>query len=209
MQRIRSLTRLRTVAVGALMAAVAAAVAVPVGAAPKASADGTIVDKLVARSGSGGFDNNGTDFDLLIEAVTTAGLAGALSDPSASLTVLAPNDAAFIATARTLGYSGAGEAGAWAFLVGALTTIGGGDPIPVLQSILKYHVVPDRMSIQRISRMTSLPTLEGPRIGVRFVRFVDRDPDLPDPRLNVFVYNVGATNGVIHGLTRVLIPANL
>jgi uncharacterized surface protein with fasciclin (FAS1) repeats len=209
MQRIRSLTRLKTLAIGALIAAVAAAVAVPVGAAPKASADGTLVDKLVARSGSGGFDTNGTDFDLLIEAVTTAGLAGALSDPSASLTVLAPNDAAFVATARTLGYSGSGEAGAWTFLVGALTTIGGGDPIPVLQSILKYHVVPDRMSIQRISRTTSLPTLEGPRIGVRFVQFVDRDPDLPDPRLNVFVYNVGATNGVIHGLTRVLIPTNL
>lgn len=209
MQRIRGSTRLKLLAVGALVAAVAATAAIPVGAAPKASADGTIVEKLVARSGTGGFDTNGTDFDLLIEAVTTAGLAGALSDPGASLTVLAPNDAAFIATARSLGFSGSDEAGAWSFLVGALTTIGGGDPIPVLQSILKYHVVPERMSIQRISRMTSVRTLEGPRIGVRFVQFVDRDPDLPDPRLNVFVYNVGATNGVIHGINRVLIPTNL
>lgn len=197
------------VALSALLAgAVATAAVLPAGASGRAAAGGNLVEKLVARSGSG-FDGNGTDFDLLIQAVTTAGLGGALSDPDVSLTVLAPNDAAFVRTARSLGYGGTSESGAWSFLVSALTSIGGGDPIPVLGAILKYHVVPERLTAQRIVDRTSLPTLADTRVGVRFVRFVDREPDLPDPRLNVHVYNVAATNGVIHGITGVLLPVNL
>ena len=38
---------------------------------------------------------------------------------------------------------------------------------------------------------------------------VDNAPKLPDPYLNVFALNQGASNGVIHGITRVLIPVNI
>ena len=38
---------------------------------------------------------------------------------------------------------------------------------------------------------------------------IDNAPKLPDPYLNVFALNQNASNGVIHGITRVLIPVNI
>ena len=64
--------------------------------------DGTITDIVAA---SGAFDTNGADFDLLLKAVQTTGLAGALADPTADLTVFAPNDAAFLKLAAALARS--------------------------------------------------------------------------------------------------------
>ena len=64
--------------------------------------DGTFTDIVAA---SGAFDTNGADFDLLLKAVQTTGLAGALADPTADLTVFAPNDAAFLKLAAALARS--------------------------------------------------------------------------------------------------------
>jgi uncharacterized surface protein with fasciclin (FAS1) repeats len=49
--------------------------------------DAPTITGIVAASGD--FDGNGSDFDLLLQAVTAAGLAGALDDPTAELTVFA------------------------------------------------------------------------------------------------------------------------
>ena len=89
----------------------------------------------VAASG-GDFDHDGKDYDVLLNAVIAADLVGALDNPEDSLTVFAPNDTAFIRTARNLGYRGHDEAGAFDFIVAALTELGGGDPIPLLTSVL-------------------------------------------------------------------------
>jgi uncharacterized surface protein with fasciclin (FAS1) repeats len=62
-----------------------------------------------------------------------------VSNPTANLTVFAPNDRAFVRLARDLGFTGTTEAAAWQFLVGALTQLGNGDPIPVLTNVLLYH----------------------------------------------------------------------
>lgn len=64
--------------------------------------DGTFTDIVAA---SGAFDTNGADFDLLLKAVQTTGLAGALANPTADLTVFAPNDAAFLKLAAALARS--------------------------------------------------------------------------------------------------------
>jgi len=199
----------RLVAVPILAAALAVAAVSPAGATGTATGP-TLVDRFVAWSGTPGeLDRNPHDFDILVKAVVTAGLAGALSDPSARLTVFAPNDAAFIRTARSLGYTGASEQGTWEFLVGALTQIGGGDPIPVLQTILKYHVAPKQLFSLQVLFSREVQTLAGIPFGVRFLTLVDREPDLPDPWLNPFFLDRRASNGVIHGITRVLIPVNL
>ena len=58
---------------------------------------------LVAASG-GTFDQDATDFDILLNAVQAAGLAGALDDPNAELTVFAPNDGAFVELSQALGF---------------------------------------------------------------------------------------------------------
>src|SRR5690606_26941829 len=98
---------------------------------------GTITD-IVAASGDG-FDTNGRDYDVLLAAVTAAGLGETLATPGLDVTVWAPKDRAFVRTAQDLGFTGenSDEAGAWAFLVEALTAIGGGDPIPTLTTILQ------------------------------------------------------------------------
>ncbi len=177
-----------------------------------APASGQTITDIVASSG-GEFDNNRYDFDILLNAVLTAELDGALAELE-GLTVFAPSDAAFIRLARDLGYNGFREAGAWEFLVAALTDLGGGDPIPVLTDILLYHVVPAEATafdfIIASFRRMQLPTLlDGAFLTPRFLRVGDNDPDLRDPYLNIFQLNIRADNGIIHGITRVLIPVDL
>ena len=170
------------------------------------------ITQIVAASG-GTFDNNRFDYDILLNAVLTAGLADALNDPSANLTVFAPNDLAFIRLARDLGFSGNDDSGAWNFLVAALTGLGGGDPIPVLTNVLLYHVVPQRVNAVQFFVLSfsgaNVPTLlSGATIRPAFFRIIDNDPDLKNPNL-FFPLNVNADNGIIHTIDRVLIPLNL
>jgi serralysin len=182
--------------------------------APAALASGSggamTIAQIVARSG-GTFDDKGYDFDILLTAVQTAGLGTALDDRSAELTVFAPKDRAFVLTARDLGYGGWDEAGAWAFLVDALTGLGGGDPIPVLRNILLYHVAPGALDGATVLASDSIATLlSGASIfpyGSK--RIGDNDPDIIDARLVDGRTDVAASNGVIHVIHRVLIPLDI
>jgi uncharacterized surface protein with fasciclin (FAS1) repeats len=194
-----------------LLACGVVGVTILVGAASPAAARGKerppTITEIVAASG-GKFDKNAHDFDLLLRAVKTAGLADALAAPG-SLSVFAPNDKAFVALARDLGYERRDEKGAWNAIVGALTTLGGGDPIPVLQTVLQYHVVPERLKAYRISQRSSVPTLAGIDIRVHGFRLVDADPQLRDPRMIVPGVNIAASNGIVHTVNRVLVPVDV
>jgi serralysin len=163
--------------------------------------------ELVAKSG-GDFDKRWFDYDILLTAVKTAGLVDALNDPDLDATLFAPNDLAFIRLARDLGYDGYDEAGTWDFLVDTLTTLGGGDPIPVLTDILLYHVAPTSLSPLQVIFAGSIPTLQGGTIEPLFLTLRDKEPDLKDPILTLPL-NVKASNGVLHSINRVLIPADL
>lgn len=165
------------------------------------------ITEIVLNSG-GEFDRNYLDFDILLNAVVTADLADALNNPDDDLTVLAPNDLAFVRTARDLGYRGWSEEGAWNFLVAALTELGDGDPIPLLREILLYHVVPERLKPYEIIAASSIDTLQGGEVRPRRFELRDNDPDLPNPSL-FFPLNIEASNGVIHTISRVLIPVDL
>lgn len=174
----------------------------PAQAAPTAP---TITD-LVAASG-GVFDSNPLDYDLLLNAVLAAGLDGVLADPTADLTVFAPNDLAFIRLARDLGYAGFDEAGSFQFIVGALTTLGGGDPIPVLTQVLLYHVAPGSLSVAQIKSQRTT-TLQGGVLTLQGGSLQDAEPDLRDPRI-YFGSKTRASNGLVYVIDRVLIPLDL
>jgi len=191
-------------AVGVLVAAVAPATA-------WTSTPRPTIAQTVAQSG-GRFDSNHYDYDILYTAVKAAGLVDALNNPNIKLTVFAPNDKAFIRTARDFGYAGWDEAGAFNAIAGVLGTLdpkGQGDPIPALTNVLLYHVAAGSRGAVQVLFSRSIPTLlPGASFDVRLLRLVDDAPNRPDPYLNPFALNMKASNGIIHGITRVLLPVS-
>lgn len=168
--------------------------------------DAPTIAGIVAASGS--YDGNGQDFDLLLNAAVAADLVGALGDPAADLTAFAPNDAAFLNLARTLGFSGSDESAAFGYLVEALTLLsGGGDPIPLLKNILLYHVAPESLQSSQVLSASAIPTLLGASLGVDGASLVDAEPDLANP--TIVAVDIQAANGVVHVIDNVLLPADL
>jgi uncharacterized surface protein with fasciclin (FAS1) repeats len=158
--------------------------------------DDNIVEVVVGASGAPGtFDRNPWDYDILRDAVIAAGLADALAAPG-PLTVFAPNDYAFIRTAADLGIRGSEEQ----VLAGLAAALG-----DKLDDVLLYHVTGGRLRAGAVLRAGDIETLNGQSFQVDGLRLVDKS-DLRDPWLNVFALNIPASNGVIHGITRVLLP---
>ncbi len=173
----------------------------------------TIVGTALAVSSDAGFDGNNGDFDMLIQAVVAADLVDALADPSADLTVFAPTDQAFVRLARDLGYSerGYNEAGAFAYIVEQLTVLGDGDPIPVLTDVLLYHVSPGSTTYGELKAAGTVhvPTLLGASLTANGRHLTDAAPSLRDPRIKNPLTDIETSNGIIHGINRVLIPLAL
>lgn len=195
---------------------VALTAAVPVWGADHAY-DMTIADIVINTSGgTDKTDHNRHDYDILLKAVLTADLAGALSDKNAELTVFAPNDGAFFELAKDLGFKqGYNEVEIFDFLVEALGTLG--DPVEVLTNVLLYHVVPGVLTSnairQRAKTHEKISTLlEGavidPETKGRTIFLHDYDPDLTNPRV-IRPHNLKAKNGIIHTINRVLIPIDI
>jgi uncharacterized surface protein with fasciclin (FAS1) repeats len=137
-------------------------------------------------------------FNSLLAAATKAGLGSALSNPSATLTVFAPTDAAFTALAGRLGFTTA------AAMVDAL-------PPAALASILEYHVLPARLSAAQLTAGgATQPTLyqfsgAATRLSLSFSGGVTiTDTVLRASR--VVTADVPASNGVIHAIDTVLVP---
>ena len=167
------------------------------------------IAEIVAKSG-GEFDSNNQDFDILFQALEAAGLTDAVADPASDLTVFAPTDAAFIKLAQDLGYQGNDETGAYNAIVGALTELGNGDPIPVLQDVLKYHVSAGAKTLNEVKGANSVNTLlDGAKVTPNGNTLGDKEPDLADPKFVNGLTNVEASNGIIQGIDRVLLPLDL
>lgn len=127
------------------------------------------------------------EFTQLVAALSRAGLVeaftGGIND---NLTVFAPTDAAFRQLYESLGVTSVEQI-----------------DLELLRNVLRYHVVPARAFSQDLRQNASLPTLlSGKNLTV----------DLANLKINTSglvpsLLNIHATNGVIHVIDRVLVPA--
>jgi uncharacterized surface protein with fasciclin (FAS1) repeats len=120
-------------------------------------------------------------FKTLVAAVTAAGLGETLSGPG-PFTVFAPTDEAFAK-------------------LPAGTVEGLLKDIPALTKILTYHVVSGKVMASDAAKLTSAKTVEGSELKI------DASHGVKINDATVVQADVAASNGVIHAIDTVLIPA--
>lgn len=124
-------------------------------------------------------------FSTLVEAVGAAELAETLADSSATYTVFAPTDEAFNQLPD-----------------GALEYLLKPENKAVLQRVLSYHVLPNQVTSSEISS-GSVETLDS-----ELVTEVT-DEGVVVNNASVITADIEASNGIIHAVNRVLLPADL
>jgi uncharacterized surface protein with fasciclin (FAS1) repeats len=198
----------------------AAALAAPLALAAPAQANApkpTIADVLLSDAAGdvNGFDGNWYDFDIVTQAVLAfPDLVAAASDPTASLTVFAPNDRAFQVLVKEL-------TGTWQPTEGAtFQTLVDAVGLPTIKTVLTYHIVGAKIPASAALEADGavLPTLQGGTIEVdvvskrfQFIVLKDQDPNDFNPWIVRSKFNVGGelANGYIHGIGLVLRPVDL
>ncbi len=130
-------------------------------------------------------------FSVLVEAVTAADLATTLSGPG-PFTVLAPTNDAFTALLAELGLTKA------QLLADK----------PLLTSVLTYHVVPAKVLRADLPLGRPVTTVEGGIFKVDAVGSALVVTDGRNRRPNITATDIIASNGVLHVVDKVLLPAN-
>lgn len=157
-------------------AALVALLALTLGSAPRAAAAPTAEQNIVRTAAAAG------QFKTLLALAKQAGLVGALSGPG-PLTVLAPTDAAFKAVPKaTLDMLATDRA--------------------ALRRVLLYHVIKGNATASRVVKLRSTKTLAGPRISIR----VRGGSVFLNGSTKVVKTDIGASNGTIHVINKVLLP---
>lgn len=185
------------------------------------------ITAILSKSG-GQYDDNGQDFDIFLNALQQTELARGLEEFEVDGTVLVPTDEAFLKFSRFFGYEGNDEAAVldiinqnFAELNKIEVTNGGSNPnLFSLRDLLLYHLsdgIKTSSDLQNLKSAKQVKThLLGPDGGDPFLRswkisyingtFIDGAPNLVDARLIPELTNISASNGIIHGVDRVLMP---
>lgn len=159
------------------------------------------VSALALLAACGGGDDDPVDIvataqkdpklSILAEAVVAADLASTLSGPG-PYTVFAPSDAAFAALLTELGITKAQLLSDKALLTAVLT----------------YHVVPAKVPKAAVPLGKAITSVQG---GIFKVDAIGSGLVVTDGRnrtANIVATDIAATNGVIHGIDKVLLPAD-
>ncbi|MEM6677162.1 MAG: DUF4214 domain-containing protein, partial [Pseudomonadota bacterium] len=152
------------------------------------------------------------DFDVLLAALEATGLTAAVADTSATLTVAAPTDQAFIDLAVALGATPADEAEAFAAIASALDDLDGdaGDGLGLLADVLLYHVYAGAFGRADLASGPILTTAAGgvgPLTNARTL--ADADGGLADPAFIDAASDIVTGNGVIQAIDAVLLPLSV
>lgn len=160
---------------------------------------GLMTTALVACGGGSDGDPNVVDvaqrdarFSILAEAIAAADLGSTLAGPG-PFTVFAPTDDAFAALLTELKLTKAQ-------LLADKT---------LLRTVLQYHVVGSKVAKADVPLGKAVTTLQG---GIFKVDAMGSDLVITDGRnrsSKITQTDVAATNGVVHVVDRVLLPANL
>ena len=126
-------------------------------------------------------------FSILVEAVVAANLQGALS-ATGPLTVFAPTNDAFAALLTELGVTKA------QLLANT----------PLLTKVLTYHVLNSRVLKADVPLATPIATLEGETFTVDSTLAIT---DKRGRKANITATDVLTSNGVIHVIDKVILPA--
>ena len=140
-------------------------------------------------------------YTALLAAASKAEIAGALTDPNANLTVFAPTDAAFNALATQLGF-------------GSATALVEGLTRAQLKSILQYHLLPSAKSAADLqsggaTQSTAYTFPANANSKATLSLNTSNGVKLTDAALTtatVTSANLGASNGIIHQVDKVLLP---
>ena len=130
-------------------------------------------------------------FSILVEAVVAADLAGALSAPG-PLTVFAPTNDAFTALLGELGLSKA------QLLANK----------PLLTAVLQYHVLGTRVFRSEVPTGKAITPLAGGIFKVDAVNGALVVNDGRNRKATITATDMRTSNGVIHAIDKVLLPAN-
>jgi len=132
------------------------------------------------------------NLSTLVLALKRAGLDDDLANPSSSLTVFAPTNAAFAALLTELG-------------VASLNDI----PVATLTKVLLYHVKSDKSTAAQIKTGYYSTLAGGPVDGSHLSLYVDMTSTMINGRSKITQTDVMADNGVIHVIDKVLLPLNV
>ena len=127
------------------------------------------------------------EFSILVEAVVAANLQGTLSG-TGPFTVFAPTNAAFAALLTELGITKE------ALLANT----------PLLTSVLTYHVLPARVLRAGVPVGPAITTVQGGTFTVNSSLAIT---DARGRRANITTTDLLTSNGVIHVIDRVILPA--
>ena len=133
---------------------------------------------------------NSKDHTTLVAAVKAAGLVDTLSSPG-PFTVFAPTNAAFAKLPK-----------------GTVDTLVKPESKAKLTKILTYHVVPGKVNAAQLSDGQKLTTVEGEQLTVKKSGGAVMIVDAKGGSATVTIPDVDQSNGVIHVVNTVLMPAS-